>query len=164
MNETISRLLSGNADNHLLPFFWQHGEDEKTLRHYMAVIQAANCHAVCVESRPHPDFCGEGWWRDLDIILDEARQRGMQVWILDDSHFPTGYANGAMKHRPDRLQKQHIRLKRLPLNSERTEIQLELAPKDRLLLALARDCRGDALDLTDHVVGGVLRWDGSVAR
>ena len=159
MNETISRLLSGKSDNHMLPFFWQHGEDEATLRHYMAVIRQANCHAVCVESRPHPDFCGEGWWRDLDIILDEARKRSMQVWILDDSHFPTGYANGAMKHRPDRLQKQHIRLKRMPLNSERTEIQLDLDPKDRLLLALARNRRGDTLDLTDHVAGGVLRWD-----
>ena len=65
MNKTITRILQGNADNHMLPFFWQHGEDEATLRKYMDVIQKANCHAVCVESRPHPDFCGEKWWQDL---------------------------------------------------------------------------------------------------
>ena len=101
MNKTICRLLEGNGDNHMLPFFWQHGEDEATLRKYMAVIHEANCHAVCVESRPHPDFAGPKWWNDMDIILDEARKRGMKVWILDDSHFPTGYANGALKNLPE---------------------------------------------------------------
>lgn len=69
MNKTIRQLLNGNADNHMLPFFWQHGEDEDTIRKYMDVIDKANCHAVCVESRPHPDFAGEKWWRDMDIIL-----------------------------------------------------------------------------------------------
>lgn len=102
---TVEQLLSGRQENHMLPFFWQHGEDEQTLRTYMRVIQEANCHAVCVESRPHPDFCGEKWWRDMDVILDEARMRGMKVWILDDSHFPTGFANGAVKNAPDGLKR-----------------------------------------------------------
>ncbi len=31
-NKTIQALLEGKADNHILPFFWQHGEDEATLR------------------------------------------------------------------------------------------------------------------------------------
>ena len=25
-NKTIARLLAGESDNHILPFFWQHGE------------------------------------------------------------------------------------------------------------------------------------------
>ena len=72
-NRTIARLLAGESDNHILPFFWQHGEDEATLRELMAAIDGANCKAVCVESRPHPDFCGPKWWADMDVILDEAR-------------------------------------------------------------------------------------------
>ena len=107
-NRTIARLLAGESDNHILPFFWQHGEDEATLRELMAAIDGANCKAVCVESRPHPDFCGPKWWADMDVILDEARRRGMQVWILDDSHFPTGFANGAVKTAPDELCRQSI--------------------------------------------------------
>jgi hypothetical protein len=99
----IDELLNGNVDNHILPFFWQHGEDETTLRHYMHVIHDANIGAVCVESRPHPDFAGPKWWADLDAILDEAQKLDMKVWILDDSHFPTGYANGALKNGPDSL-------------------------------------------------------------
>ena len=107
-NKTIARLLAGESDNHILPFFWQHGEDETTLRKMMAAIDGAHCRAVCVESRPHPDFCGPQWWADMDVILDEARNRGMRVWILDDSHFPTGYANGAVKTAPDALCRQSI--------------------------------------------------------
>ena len=108
LNGTVDRLIAGQAENHLMPFFWQHGEDEKILRKYVGVIQDANCNAFCVESRPHPDFAGEGWWRDMDIILDEAERRGMKVWILDDSHFPTGYANGAMKTADPSLCRQSI--------------------------------------------------------
>ena len=113
MNQTVRKLLDGKADNHMLPFFWQHGEDEAVLRKYMEVMDNANCHAVCVESRPHPDFAGDKWWRDMDVILDEARKRNMKVWILDDRCFPTGFANGALKDQPDEMFKQNILIPRL---------------------------------------------------
>ncbi len=108
MNQTIEKILNGNWDNHILPFFWQHGESESTIRGMMAAIHGANCGAVCIESRPHPDFCGPKWWQDMDIILDEARKRNMKVWILDDSHFPTGFANGAVLQAVDGLCKQNL--------------------------------------------------------
>ena len=117
-NELIQTLLENKEENHMMPFFWQHGEDEATLREYMGAIQNANCGAVCVESRPHPDFCGPKWWQDMDIILDEAKKRGMKVWILDDSHFPTGYANGALKEKPDSLCRQSIYVRKYPLGKD----------------------------------------------
>ena len=97
MDQKIRKLLAGEGGNYIFPFFWQHGETEEVLREYMKVIAESSIGAVCVESRPHPDFVGEKWWQDMDVILDEARKRNMKVWILDDSHFPTGYANGALE-------------------------------------------------------------------
>ena len=126
MNRTIKQVLEGREENHVLPFFWQHGEDEQTLREMMAAIHGANCGAVCVESRPHPDFCGDKWWADMDVILDEARKRGMKVWILDDSHFPTGYANGAVLKAPEALCKQAVYLKEADLPVEKTGLTLDL--------------------------------------
>ena len=97
MLKRVNEVLNNQGDNYILPFFWQQGETEEVLRDYMAAIQNAGIGAVCLEARPHPDFAGPLWWRDLDIILDEARTRDMKVWILDDAHFPTGRANGALK-------------------------------------------------------------------
>ena len=105
METRIHEALNETYQNYILPFFWQHGETETVLRTYMKTIQDMGIQAVCLESRPHPDFAGPGWWHDLDIILDEAKQRNMKVWILDDSHFPTGYANGGMKKVGKELQK-----------------------------------------------------------
>lgn len=108
MDTVVKAVLGGQWENRIFPFLWLHGEDEAVLRHYMHVIHAANIGAVCVESRPHPDFCGPGWWRDMDVILDEAKKLDMRVWILDDSHFPTGYANGALKYEPDEVCRQML--------------------------------------------------------
>ncbi len=94
MEQRLREVLKGREGNYLLPFYWQHGEEEGLLREGMRKIREAGIGAVCVESRPHPDFVGEGWWRDMDIILEEANQLDMRVWVLDDAHFPTGYANG----------------------------------------------------------------------
>lgn len=72
----------------------------------MEKIHGAGIGGVCVESRPHPDFLGEQWWHDLDIVFDEAKKRNMKVWILDDRKFPTGYANGVIeKEHPEKQRK-----------------------------------------------------------
>jgi hypothetical protein len=97
MNQRLRDVLSGKGGNYLMPFFWQHGESEKTIRQYMGIIQGCGIGAVCIESRPHPDFCGPRWWATMDVIMEEARNRAMEVWVLDDSHFPTGYCNGLVK-------------------------------------------------------------------
>ena len=125
MAMTIQALLQGQIENHLMPFFWQHGENEQVLRTYMEKIHESGCGAVCVESRPHPDYCGPQWWHDMDIILDEARQRGMRVWILDDSHFPTGFANGRVKTAPLELHRQSITGAQLHFDGPAVEVSFE---------------------------------------
>lgn len=129
MDQKIKKLLEGKFENHIMPFFWQHSEDEATLREYMKVIDEANCKAVCVESRPHPDFCGPKWWTDMDIILDEARKRDMKVWILDDSHFPTGFANGAVLDASLELHRQSVCKVKLELEGPAGEYRIDLTGK-----------------------------------
>ncbi|MBQ4453027.1 MAG: hypothetical protein II912_11765 [Clostridia bacterium] len=90
----MNRYFAENDRSRLLPFLWLKGEDEQTLRRGVNEVHDAGCGAVCVESRTHPDFMGDSWWRDLDIILDECKRLGMKLWILDDEHFPSGYAAG----------------------------------------------------------------------
>ena len=85
------------GNQHIFPFLWMRGEPEEILRREMGKIHEAGIGSVCLEARPHPDFAGDGWWHDVDIVIDEVKKRGMTIWILDDAHFPTGMANNAMK-------------------------------------------------------------------
>ena len=122
----IDKVLAGMEDNHILPFFWQHGEDEATLRKYMHAIHDANIGAVCVESRPHPDFCGPKWWADMDAITDEAKKLGMQVWILDDAHFPTGFANGALKEADSSLCRQSLVVQYVEVPEDQSSVTVDM--------------------------------------
>lgn len=97
----LQELLVQDPENHILPFFWQHGEEETLLREGVQQIHASGAGALCIESRPHPDFLGPKWWQDVDVIFDECRKYGMEIWVLDDSHYPSGYANGLAAAEPD---------------------------------------------------------------
>lgn len=92
-------------DNHILPFLWMRGESEEVLRTELAKINEAGIRSVCLEARPHPDYAGEGWWHDVDIAIDEAKKRGMTIWILDDAHFPTGTANDGLQKQPEKARR-----------------------------------------------------------
>lgn len=172
----LDDVLQGKQGNYIAPFFWQHGEDEKVLRDYMKVIYEANIRAVCIESRPHPDFCGEKWWKDMDALLDEAKRLGMKIWILDDSHFPTGFANGDVKNAPAELHHQYMVYRSLemcgPAKYLEIEIEEYMKPEafceqefmdDELLAVLG--CKvgeegklGIPFDLTSQIKDGILRF------
>ena len=50
MEIKIRELLDGKGTSHIIPFFWQHGENEEILREYVAVIQNSNIQEMCLES------------------------------------------------------------------------------------------------------------------
>ena len=85
--ERLRDVLMGREGNSIMPFFWQHGEDQGTLGAYMERIRECGCGGVCVEARPHPEFGKDRWWEDVGFIVDKAKKDGMEVWILDDSHW-----------------------------------------------------------------------------
>ena len=98
----LSDVLAGREDNYLLPFYWQHGGDQyRKIPGQIARIRESGCRALCVEARPHPEFAGPTWWRDMDLVLATCERLGMKVWILDDKHYPTGYANGEIERHPE---------------------------------------------------------------
>ena len=72
MEQRLKEVLQGEEENYILPFFWLHGEEGGKLKEMMEAVYSSGIRAVCVESRPHPDFAGPGWWRDMDIIMEDA--------------------------------------------------------------------------------------------
>jgi hypothetical protein len=184
MNTKIEKLLVNQENNHMMPFLWIHGEPEEIYRRMVQVIDEANMKAFCIEARPHKEFCKEQWWRDLDIILDEAEKRGMKVWILDDKHFPTGFANGALENAPLELKRQHICNKQIAVKGGK-KVKLNLRRlihpknkydmmsmiiymyasnyrlkkyKDDKLLSCTAYNKDNYIDLTEFIKKGKLSW------
>ena len=103
MYKKLEEVLRNEESNFMLPFYWQHGDHYETIPQEIETILNSGCRAFCVESRPHEGFADETWWRDMDLILSEAKKRNMDVWLLDDDHFPTGHAVGHIsKYYPEK--------------------------------------------------------------
>lgn len=158
----LDNIIAGTCPNHVAPFLWVHGtESEEVLRGEVAAIDDAGIGALCVEARPHEDFNGPGWFRDLGIVLDECRSRGMGMWLLDDSHFPTGYADGEVARSHPELRKKFLRLQTFefcgPMASAGASLGfLGIAPDDEVLAVLLQRRVGlgesdpaETLDVTD---------------
>ncbi|WP_148411287.1 glycosyl hydrolase [Murimonas intestini] len=94
-SDRLREVLEERGGNYIYPFLWMHGEPHDILLQEMEKIRSCGVRGLCIEARPHPDFAGPGWWKDMDFVMEYARKFNMQVWLLDDDHFPTGHANGA---------------------------------------------------------------------
>ncbi|MBE6896796.1 MAG: hypothetical protein E7477_06825, partial [Ruminococcaceae bacterium] len=102
MSNRLNECLNDNFEKeYILPFFWQHGEPQEMLEKEMDAIRACGIKEFCVESRTHEKFCEDQWWDDFRFMLEYARKHDMKVWLLDDKHFPTGYANGYINDHPE---------------------------------------------------------------
>ena len=118
--------------------------------------------SFCVESRIHPDFCGDGWWQDFDEILRYAEEFDMTVWILDDKRYPTGYCNFKVEEHPH-LRQWHLVADHYDFVSDGFTVQLQLSTdeEDILLGAFAIPYANGALqferaiDITNDKQG---RW------
>ncbi len=167
VNGRLREAMENRPGNYILPFFWQHGESAALLREGMEKIRESGIGAVCVESRPHPDFLGEKWWRDMDVVMAEAKRLEMRVWVLDDAHFPSGACNGRITddspYGKDYLT--HVSSDAAgPLKGH--AFMVRLAPGERLLAVVmgrrdkaAPDALTDVRDLTDRVCAGKVYAD-----
>ena len=134
-------------------------------------MDEAGIGSFIVEARPHPDYLSYGWWRDLDLILDEAEKRGMQVYLFDDSAYPSGFGDGKLaKLYPESL-KRYMRESHIdaigPKRGASLSVRAWLEEDERMLGVVAVKRRGgyedledgSAVDLTAQVVDGMLCWD-----
>lgn len=172
--------------NYIFPFFWMRDQSEETLRLEIEKIYECGIRSVCLESRPHPDFGGPGWWADFDIVLDEAKKRGMKIWILDDAHFPTGQANGMLPRTHPELARKYAMMQHTdcvgPVPYATLDVELmmtkqftwmdfgrpvnkPLMDKRELLSVTAAQVlegdilTGETIDLTPLVKDKILFWD-----
>lgn len=167
MEKRLFEVFSGRGENYLLPFFWQHGDHREKLAGQIESIYQSGAGGFCVESRTHEDFCGSDWWADMETILNEAKKRDMKVWILDDKHFPTGYANGIIPKKYPHLRKWFLREEHVDVMGQMSSTTLLLGKTEDILLGVYayersgvdEEITGEPICLTDNVKGNWLCFD-----
>jgi len=77
------------------PLFWLHGDETRQqLQLFVDKVAEGGNGCFTAESRPHNDWLGPGWYRDLGVCLQEAKKTGMQMWIFDEKWWPSGEVAG----------------------------------------------------------------------
>ncbi len=162
--------------NFLYPFLWITGDSTDGLVDEISAFYESGARGFCVESRTCNDFCGEKWWNIMDFVLYEAKKRGMQVWLLDDKHYPTGYANDAVKNKYPDLRPWRVKCETVDLEGEAGDISLLLNSvsdddnRDEILGVFAVKAQGRKAeiksDMSRFVDGRFLRfkYDGKPIR
>lgn len=93
--ETHFRELPMEARRLTGPLFWLHGDESKDrLEMYVGKVAEGGNGCFTAESRPHNDWLGDGWWRDLKICLEAARKHDLKMWIFDEKWWPSGEVGG----------------------------------------------------------------------
>lgn len=161
--ETGFRDLPKEARRQTGPLFWLHGDESpERLRATLGKVAEGGNGMFTAESRPHNDWLGPGWFRDLAICLDEAKALNLKMWIFDEEWWPSGEVGGRVP-----LEFSARRLKVLEpvkaAGSQPLDIALDV-PADKIVAVLAGQdgpggLKADSLvDLTASVKEGRLSW------
>ena len=170
MDKKLFEILNNKEENHIFPFFWQRGDHTKLIPEQIQRIYDSGCRAFCVESRLHPDFAGETWWRDMDIILAEAQKRNMKVWLLDDDKFPTGHAAGMIAKKYPELRQWELIERHVDVVGPASDVSIIFDGEDDENLFIGayaykrnadflETCAYEGICVTDKIKGNYLYWD-----
>lgn len=152
----------------IFPFFWLRDGETNKIINEISKIKESGINAFCVESRVYEDFCGESWWKDMRLILEESRKRDMQVWLLDDKSYPTGRCNDKIKDKPF-LRSKHIKLLECDvvgsIEKAKIPISCNKADEEQVIAVFAYKVSGkglnfdSAVDLSKNVYGNFIYAD-----
>jgi len=149
------------------PLFWLHG-DEPAERLAMVLGKVAEGGNGCftAESRPHSDWLGEGWFRDLAVCLQAAKQNDLQMWIFDEKWWPSGEVAGKV---PAEFGSKRLTATAVEVTGPARHVASDCGGPGFLAVLAGRltDAGVDGsslLDLTPTVRDGALAWEAPQGR
>jgi len=162
------RELPPEARRHTGPLFWLHGDDSKErLEMYVGKVAEGGNGAFTTESRPHTDWLGEGWWRDLGICLDAAKKQNLQMWIFDEKWWPSQAVGGKV---PPRYAAKRLEAAAVEVDGPRA-FEAEGYEGDRYIAAIAGQVNAEGkiaantlVDLGPNIREGKLSWQAPAGK
>ena len=113
-------------------------------------------------SRPHNDWLGPGWYRDLAICLEAAKKHDLKMWIFDEKWWPSQGVGGKVppRYAAKRLEAAAVDVEG-PRDVSRPRATAASATSPPLAGRVTADGKidGDSLvDLAPHIRDGKLSW------
>ncbi len=145
------------------PLFWMHGDEtkEQLEKELQNVVDGGNG-TFTAEPRPHKDWLGEGWYRDLDICLQFARKNNLTMIIYDDWWWPSQMMGGRV---PPQYGSKRLEASAVTVEGPKILSEAGYAPSNRVAVVAGRVVEGDAIDadtlvnLASSVKDGTLSWE-----
>ncbi|UCG15984.1 MAG: hypothetical protein JSV19_11890 [Phycisphaerales bacterium] len=143
------------------PLFWLHGDESpQRLKAYLEKVVEGGNGCFTAESRPHEDWLGPGWYRDLRVCLDTAKKLNLKMWIFDEQWWPSGEVGGKV---PREYGSKYMEAAETDVVGPRRFTQ-PVTAKNLIKIVAGRETRkgidGTTLiDLTGRITDGTLTWD-----
>jgi len=84
---------------------WDGPMTEEVIVCDLDLIHSRGFRAVTIEAGYDMDnapYLSDGWFRLVRFAVEQAKSRGMRVWIINEGKYPSGFAGGKFTHeRPD---------------------------------------------------------------
>lgn len=145
------------------PLFWLHGdESQQRLEQYIEKIAEGGNGCFTAESRPHNDWLGPNWYRDLKICLDAAKRHNLQMWIFDEAWWPSQMVGGKV---PPQYGSKYLEAAKLMVGGPK-QVEADGYGGPQFVAAVAGHLNNEGkvecptlIDLHNRIHDGKLQWD-----
>jgi hypothetical protein len=150
-----------DARRYVGPLFWLHGDESKErLEMYVGKVAEGGNGCFTAESRPHVDWLGEGWWRDLGLCLEAAKKNDLNMWIFDEKWWPSGEVD---KKVPPEFRNKRMVAEQREVRGPAAVEEAGCAGPNFIAVLAGKQGKdgidgGSLVDLADKVQDGVLHW------
>ncbi len=145
------------------PLFWMHGDETQAqLEGELQKVLEGHNGTFTTEPRPHSDWLGEGWYRDLKICLDFARKSNLTLFIYDDYWWPSQMMGGRV---PAQYGSKRIAASATSVQGPKSIREAGFGEANFIAVIAGKEADGDAVDgaslvdLTAQVKSGTLAWN-----
>ena len=144
------------------PLFWMHGDETRgQLQGELQKVLDGHNGTFTAEPRPHKDWLGEGWYRDLSINLDFARKNDLTMFIYDDWWWPSQMMGGRV---PPQYGSKRLLATELRVDGPKVVRETGYADPNLIKVIAGREIEGGLdgarlVDLTSSVKEGTLQWN-----
>ncbi len=145
------------------PLFWLHGDETPAqLEGELQKVAEGGNGCFTAESRPHNDWLGSNWFRDLGICLATAKKLDLKMWIFDEKWWPSQGIGGKV---PPQYAAKKLEAVAVEVEGPR-EFAADDHSGDRYIATVAGRVTADGkidgaalLDLKRFIRAGKLRWN-----